>query len=393
MERLAGVYDFSVHSPLSAHRFLLRASLAAANVFAWILLFDAFVSSSQSLVGALGVTAIVYAGAALSTLLLTPIAGTMMRNGIKRTMTIAIVSYVLALDILAAVFLTQGSWDYIFVSLVAFAFCMGAYRAFYFVPYSLAAEEEPHPSWFSLEMLLALVPAGAGLILVSSTQGYLVLFAMAGILALFSLLPISSIPDIYERYAWQYSVPFRALVSRQHRKLFTACVCDGIHGAGLLFVWPITALLLLSWSYFLLGVVLSVTFIAAICLREALQHLHARHPRSLALISVSSWVVRFSAFSPVTIALADVMYYSSAPKDAHGIDMIAGEHPTDGGLYIDEMTALKEMALALGRITLAIIVIVCATFATLDIALMLSLALAALAAIVSHYAPRSERVI
>ncbi len=352
-------------------------------------MFDAF-SALGSVSGAIGMTAVVYGCVALLTFFLTPFVGNLMQGGVRSVMTAGSLSYAFALSILGLLFVQgEPSLPAILLGLFGFALFMALYRVLYFVPYSLA--EHAHRARSAVfELLIALLPAGAGFMIISYPHGYFVLFTMSVILALMSLVPLASIDNVYERFSWRYGTVMQSFVAHSHRRLVSGTILDGFHGAGLLFLWPIAAFLLLAWSYPRTGMVLTITLLVLIAFREWMHRARLRHDRALRFVALSSWVVRFSAFSPVTIILADVMYHATAPRRAHGADLMIGEHQADEGLYVDEYTALKEMGIALGKFLFALTTIVLTTFAPFDAIFITALALAAVAAFGSHYLSREK---
>src|SRR3989344_3226230 len=122
---------------LHAHRFLLRAGLAIANVFAWVLVFNFFFSVSQSVPRALAGTLLLYVLSQAITIFLTPIAAAHLRFGSRRALVWGVVLAASAFVVLGATFAGFFSDSPVFWGVAAFAVLLGAYRALYSVPYQL----------------------------------------------------------------------------------------------------------------------------------------------------------------------------------------------------------------------------------------------------------------
>lgn len=357
---------------LAVHRFLLRASLSIGMVFVWALIFHALYASGETESGALLLTASAYAFLQLTIFFLTPIAARNVRHGTVRCMILSSLAQAAALLWLAAsaagVF--GNSPLNLWWGIVGFVFLAAIYRAFYWVPYS-AVGISSRGLWtretrFLLEVLLALVPAAAALVIVSGLSGTWLVLVGAAIFSFFSALVLIGIPDSYERFEWTYPETVHALFSRENKPLFTSAFLEGIQGAGLLFLWPLTLFMLFNWSYLKLGIILSLTFLVAMLMRQSVQRvferisLHNMH-RFLAVSTGFAWVLRLIIVSPVTIIVADVLQHAGVSPRRLGIDPLTLEQSADSSHYIDEYTALKEMGNALGRIT-ASIAVACALF-------------------------------
>lgn len=382
---------------LSVHRFLLRTALAAGNIFAWILIFHALYFSGETPTGALLLTAFAYVFMQLAIFFLTPLAALNLPHGTARSMLCAVLAQAAAFLWLGAssigIFGTESInllWG-----IVGFVVLSAIYRAFYWVPYTTATMYVGS-GWssrtrFLLEVFLALVPLCSALFISGYTGGtWFVLVGAAG-LAFLAALPLIRITDSYERFDWGYIETIRALFARPHRSVLSRSFLEGIQGAGLLFIWPLTVFMLLDWSYFLLGVIVTITLLLSLVMRKTFRstleswNLHRSHRVSAAL-AASSWVLRVVVFSPVSVVVADTLYHLSVPAKRYGVDPIAHEQSADNSHYIDEYTALKELGSALGRVALGLALMALLFFASPFAALACALLLSAGAAIAAIYA-------
>lgn len=386
---LAGMYDERVMGPLASHRFLFRASLAAGNIFAWVFLFHFLYIIGHSAVGALGLTALGYAFVHTLTFLLTPLASRRLIRGVRHALIYATLSYACAILFLLASFLNvfeKGPVNFGW-GIAGFIFFLGLYRALYFVPYSVERTfESQSGSHLVFELFLALVPAVVGTITVAYAFGpFYVLFG-TGLLACVALVPLAFVREVYEPFSWNYGDTVRELFNSRHRAMLAHSFVNGVQGAGLLFIWPLAAFLLLGARYQLLGVVMSITLLWVFVMRGfVVPYIAAKGvSRDIAtVVMFSSWIVRFAAFSPATIVIADVLYHAGLPVRRLGIDIVTLEHVADGGHYIDELTALKEMSLALGRVMVGVFVASLAVSGSLQLMFLGGLVVALVASTVA----------
>lgn len=118
-------------------------------------------------------------------------------------------------------------------------------------------------------------------------------------------------------------------------------------------------------------------------MQRVLKRLRAERSEALlALLILGAWIARLAAPGPAAILGANVFAHTTISPKRFGIDESAGEQAADGGHFIDEYTALKEMALHIGRILACLLCILCVPLSGI-VALTLVLVLAALASALS----------
>ena len=388
-----GVYDFRVD--LTLHRTLYRAALASSHIFAWIMLFDALRIFGSEF-AALGLTIFLYVLAHTLSLFLTPLAGHALRNGIRRALSLAVLSYAFSILILAAAFTgffgaaATNAW----VGSVGFLVFYALHRALYYAPFSVEAGLVGYRIHPFTEISLAIIPVAAGL-LISLPGGFFYALIVGTSLALASLVPLRSLPERPERFEWSYGEAFAALLVRNHRRLVWGAVFDGMQAAGLLFFWPLLLFLLLGGSYLALGFFIAVTLLLTMLIK------HVAHPYlasslvwsadTRATVALSSWLMRLSAFSPISAALADTVYYVGSTHRVYALDPMTFDQAADGGSYMDELTALKEMGYAVVKIIIGLLVAGAATTESYYVLFGVAFVVAAFASLMSVYLIRSER--
>lgn len=376
---------------LHVHRFLFRVGLSIANAFAWIFVFQYFAAMTLTTPDALIATLAMYCVGQAITILITPVSASHLWRGSRHSLIfgalIAAAAYVSLGATLYGIFDGEpAGWG-----IALFAILLGAYRALYWVPYQLQASVEGQgrsrlPVVY--EFLIALMPAFAGITMAVVPYAPMRLLFGSAVLIGVSLVPILSLRDYFEKFAWDYKETFRQLFKRSNRRLLIASLGGGLQGTVLFLVWPISVFFIVGSDYKTLGAILSATFIAILLLRYAYRKMARRmnFERSVvvnAAFSVSGWLMRLFVGSPVGVILADSYSHVSSPRSSHSIDTLAFEQSADNGSFIDEYTALKEMGLALGRIGACVIFGALLLWTTLPISFAFMLVLAGIASAVA----------
>lgn len=376
-------------SPLHAHRLLLRLGLSLVHAFAWVFIFEYFYLLSANVGRGLAGTVLLYAFAQFITLVVTPVSAAHLARGVKRTLIWGTVIAACAFTVLGASFSgyfdTPALWG-----VVAFATLLGLYRALYWIPYTLSsAESTPlaHMRTY-FEVLVALMPLFAGFTLVSMQSAPARLLFGASALIVLSILPALFMRDTRERFSWPYVYTFRQLFRRKNQGLVLQSLLEGLQGAALFLVWPLAVFLIVEWSYSMLGLVFTVTLLSVLLLRRLFRYLAGSFGiRSSSpvhtVFAVSGWIARLAAGTPVGIVIADAYSYTTQPERGTHADPFSFEHASDRGAFLDEYTALKEIALGLGRIMLCVIVFFLASAFALPVVFALALGIAAAAAGIS----------
>lgn len=376
---------------LHAHRFLLRSGLSIANAFAWIFVFQYYFVQTGEIAPALIGTITMYALAQVATFILTPLAAAHLRRGVKHALVYGAVVASAAYVYLGATLADSFNGNPAGWGIAVFALLLGSYRALYFVPYQLRASTENNSRSrlpIVYEVLIALMPAFAGITMATVEDAHLRLLFGSAVLLIASLVPLMAVRDVLEKFSWHYTETFRQLFRRVHGRTLKASLCGGLQGAVLFLVWPVSVFLIIGSDYAMLGAILSATFLAVLLLR----YVYRKFARKLQfeqsifvqiIFSFSGWVMRIFVGTPAGVFLADSYSASVQPKSTHSIDASAFEQSADNGSFVDEYTALKEMGLALGRILACVIFGTLLLWTTPAIAFVSMLVLAGIASAVS----------
>lgn len=372
---------------LHAHRFLLRVGLGIANVFAWIFVFQYFFLHSQTLAGALVGTVLMYIVSQAIVIILTPFSAAHLRRGVKGSIIYGTLAAGAAYVYLGATLANTLGGEPAGWGIAVFAVLLGMYRALYFTPYQLkAAAKDGTRSGMPVfyEVVIALMPAFAGVTLASLPFAPLRVLFGSAVFMILSALPLVLVKDAFEGFSWSYWGTFRGLLAARNARIVAFSLAHGVQGATLFLLWPIAAFLIVGGSYQALGVIVSATLLAVMLLRNVYRRLMRKmrlenSPAALSAFAVSGWILRLFAGTPFGVLFADAYSHATTARSSHSIDPFTFEQSADSGSFIDEYTALKEIALAIGRVAACALFALMLLFATVPLAFTVALLVAALA--------------
>ena len=375
---------------LTIHRILLRFALAGVNVFAWMLVFQYFYFVEQNTAQAVARTVLLYALSQTLTCLITPYAARYLRAGARRALIFGTLLAATAFLSLAMLFKGASVSAYATEAVVVYALLIGLYRAMYWVPYSVeaAAHLEKAPSRFG-EFLVACAPLIGGLFIAGVGMGQMWILYIGTAIAILSTIPAFFIRNVHEGFVWGYRQTFTQLFESENRRIVASGFMEGISGAAMLLFWPLAIFLMFDGSYGVLGIILTLTFWIAMVargfVRKTLRRLRLAESLTLNIVfAVTPWLLRLAVATPLGIIFVDSYFYTTTRRRM-GIDPFVFEQAADGGSYVDEFTALKEIAQALGRISLCILGAVVCMAASLSSAFMVVFIVAALSAAAGAY--------
>jgi hypothetical protein len=364
-------------SVLHAHRTLLRAGLSLVSAFAWVFVFQFASGPSGNIADGFLVALLVYALAQATTMLATPVSAAHLRHGVKRALTFGALVCALAFAALGATlagyFSSPVGWG-----LVLFGLLLGVYRALYWIPYRLRSSGLPRETNVYFEVLLALLPAFAGMTLATVPLSALRLLYGAAALMAISVIPAWFLHDRGEPFAWGYSETFAKLFDERYQDLALRGALSGIENTALFLIWPLAVFLIVGGSYQAFGLVMSVSLLVLLLWRGISRGWQARSVPVQVAFSASAWLFRLAAGSALGIVVADSYSFASAAPGAP--EFFSREHAADGGSYIDEYTALQEISTAFGRIVMCAFVGAMLFTMPFSVALALALVIAAVAA-------------
>ena len=372
------------YNPRLWHRTLLRTALSGAQVFSWIFVFQYFFVQSGNVSYAVSSLALTYALTHVVVVLLTPWTAGQLRHGFKRLVIYSVLALSAAFTVLAASFAGYaGDFGW---GVGIFAVLVGVYRALYWVPYEVAREATYARRGLLSEVVIGLMPAFAGLYLTTGPIATIALLGIAACMCVVSIVPLMRMDEVREGYAWNYRQTFHEMFAPARRRVMLESLAGGIEVATLILLWPLVIFILLAWSYPMLGIVLSVTYLLALLLSKLLKRPLAVVSAPIrALLAASAWIMRLAVGGAVGVVLVDTYFYLGSRSQPRGVDMGTYEQAADGNTFVDEYTALKEMGMAIGRIVMCLLVAVLASLVSLPLTFLITFLCAAAAAAFAVY--------
>ena len=290
--------------------------------------------------------------------LLEPIGVRVMTHvGLKWAMTIGMGSYV-CLYFLLAMHALFPLW-------MVFVLSVGLYvlaHTTYWVPYHTEfAETAPRRNLGAAISILGvgtallgvLAPAAAGALI--TWAGFPALLAATGVVLLISLIPVSSLSVLRERYKYGFFETFHILFARRHRTLLFVYVAEGVESFVSMWIWPLFLFLLLRGNFIQVGVLAAGILAMCVFLRMTVGHAIDRHKGhglfhlGTGLYSVG-WMMKAFVATASQVFLVGTYHGFASIMMRTPFDAIMYSRAADAGHYVDEYTALREMALVVGRV-------------------------------------------
>jgi len=283
-----------------------------------------------------------------------------LRFDLKKLMIVATIFIVFYLIILNQFKIGESNFYLIGLAILSIVI----YRLVYWVPYhtEFATFTEKHYRGRELSMVQAVVsllgialPAVSAFVIIKFGFGWL--FMMVLILHLLSTIPLFKIPSKYEQYEYDYWQTWKELFSKKNRGLLLAYFSDGFQSSAGYVIWPIFIFLLLDGEYMSVGIISTLIILVTVVLRLIMGDM-ADHKNKKHLLKYGSWIhaigwfVRVFVESGFQIFAIGVYHGFSEIIMRAPFDTLMYERAADREHYIDEYTALREMAIRLGRISL-----------------------------------------
>lgn len=357
---------------LYASRTLMRIALSVIGVFLPIFFYKEFGGDLELVIA-------IFISLYGIHMLLTPLSSRLLGVlGTKRMITAGIVFLILAT---ASLYLFPHQPGIATVAYILFA---SVYRALYWVPYhvdfSKALNETMRGRQLAIlrniaNVVLIAVPFIGGIVI--AAFGFDAVFLVSLVFMLIALYPLRYMNHTYERFSWGYVDTFMHLFARGNRSLFLSHAANGAQGAATLVFWPIYVFTLLDERYTALGIIASLTLIVLILLQSIAGKLFDTwsHERMLVVgvvMATTGWVTKIFVQTPLQVFAADTYHSFGKTVNALSFDAATYEQSADNGRYVDEYTALKEMALAVGRIVMLLLLGVLVAFFDMRVTFVLA---------------------
>jgi len=208
----------------------------------------------------------------------------------------------------------------------------------------------------------AVMPLIAGFVL--DNLGYSYLFALAMSVYLLAIWPFSFLPKIFEKFSWSHKKTWQVLFSKKMRPSILAYIGDGAEGIVGVVIWPIFIWQILEGNYFQVGLISSLIIFTTILLQIVIGRFidKAQNRRRLlrygAIFYSFGWVLKVLINSSFQIFLFSTYHNLSRVFSRTSFDTMNYDIAADQGCYVDEYTAVREIAVLLGKILMAILIII-----------------------------------
>ncbi len=357
---------------LYTSRILMRISLVSLYVFLPIFFYTQYDKSLQMVI-------IIFATIYSLQMLFTPIAGKLLSIfGIKPML---ITGMLLAVFAIGSLYFAE---EYLALSATSFAIFSAIYRALYWIPYHvnfarlLSAEYRGRQLALlrNISGILVILAPIIGGVLITSI-GFSATFIYASSILIIALLPLVYTCNVYERFSWDYIDTFVNLFKPVNRPLLLAHAANGAQSVAVVVFWPLYVFTLLDERYTAVGIIASLTLIAVLILRYLIGRLFDTWSKKRMLLvgvlfSTTGWILKVFVGTPLQIFMADTYHQFGRTANTLTFDATTYEQSADSGRYVDEYTAIKEMALNIGRLMMLGLVYILATTFGLKIAFILA---------------------
>lgn len=353
---------------LYSNRMLLQIAFGVVGIFFPIFFFLEF---NYSFLTVALIYILVYTGHGL----LTPIGAKLIKLfGMRRLMIISVPFALLGMGVMYF-------WEVNPISvLFTHILLITLYKVLYWVPYhvdfALFADRKARGRQLSVllnisELVLVFTPLLGGFIIaVYGFQSIFIISTIIFLAAIPSLFLISSNPK--EEYSYGYFETFKHLFKKENRPILLGYSADGAQATVSSVIWPIFIFLLLDEKFLTVGIVASLTLIVVIVFQLLVGDLIDRWSRKKVLtigsiLYSTGWIIKTFVETAFQIFLVDAYHNLGRTVSRVSIDTNTYIQSVDNGHYIDEFTALKEIALNLGRVLMLIFVIIVVSFATIKV--------------------------
>lgn len=218
--------------------------------------------------------------------------------------------------------------------------------------------------WATRSALSVLMPVISGLLL--KYFGFGIVFYIAIVIYISSLIPYIKLPRTKERYSWGYFETWKHFFSKNNRKLVLANIANGAENTVGLIIWPIFIWQLFEGDYLKVGAVSSLIVLVSIVLQLVVGKYTDKFDKRKMIHWGSAfyafgWIAKVFVLSPFHVFIVGAYHgFAGIFKDTP-FDALVYELMADRGHFVDEYTALKEMAIQIGKVLMLVAVLIVAT--------------------------------
>lgn len=198
-----------------------------------------------------------------------------------------------------------------------------------------------------------------------------VLFLIVIILIAVSVLPLFMVSPTYEKFSFSFLETWRQFFKKKNRPMTLSFFSIGIENMIGGIIWPIFIFQLLAGNFLKVGVISSVIILSTIILQLVMGSYTDKFNKYKLLkwgsgLYALGWILKAFVLTGWQIFVVSAYHNFAAIIMQTPFSAITYEKAADSGHYVDELTVLREIALNLGRVVGAIILIVVINFVGLQ---------------------------
>ena len=215
--------------------------------------------------------------------------------------------------------------------------------------------------WATQTFISVIMPIISGFLIVRFD--YNIVFILSIIIYSCSIIPFLSLPRTKEKYSWKYLQTIKNFLAKKNRGLILSNMANGAENAVSIIIWPIFIWQILNGNFLAVGVLSSIIVLVSVILQLTVgKYTDKFNKRKLihwgSTLYASGWMLKIFVLSSFHIFIAGAYHgftqiLKDTPFDALNYELLA-----DQGHYVDEYTALKEMAVQFGKVLMLIFALI-----------------------------------
>ncbi|MDO8668723.1 MAG: MFS transporter [Candidatus Buchananbacteria bacterium] len=194
-----------------------------------------------------------------------------------------------------------------------------------------------------------------------------VLFLIVIILVAISAVPLFMVAPTYEKFSFSFRETWRQFFAKKHRRMLLSFFSTGVENMIGGIIWPIFIFQLLQGDFLKVGIISSVIVLSTIIIRLIVGSYTDKFDKHKLLkwgsgLYAVGWMLKTFVATGFQIFVVSTYHNFASIIMQTPYSAITYEKAADSGHYVDEITVLKEMALNLGRVAGALILLVMISF-------------------------------
>lgn len=206
-----------------------------------------------------------------------------------------------------------------------------------------------------------LMPLVAGLIL--TFYSYDFFFLLSIVIFLLSVVPILSIKNAEEKFSWSYLETFKKFFAKNNRAYLLSLFANSAENTIAVVVWPLFVFTVLQGSYIKVASVAAFTTLAVFVTLLFVARLADKKKVKKKVVKYGAYMNALAWLAKITVATFQQIFFIDAYQKISkafyrsSFEALSYDYVADKGHFKDEFTALREMAISLGRFFTCILII------------------------------------